>query len=143
MKILLVQPPCYVGDPLSLYINDYAFRVPQLGLLYLAASVRRHHDVRILDLNMEQTQLQTVPAMVERVCQVAGETGAELVGIGTMANVYPLVLEMAAQIKARLPEATLVLGGHQATVVKLCRHPGAVSVHRFGQRLQAGNMVVL
>jgi len=115
MKILLVQPPCYVGDPLSLYINDYAFRVPQLGLLYLAASVRGHHDVRILDLNLEQTELQTVPRMVERVCQVAEETGAGLVGIGTMANVYPLVLQMAAEVKARMPEITMVLGGHQAT----------------------------
>jgi radical SAM superfamily enzyme YgiQ (UPF0313 family) len=115
MKILLVQPPCYVGDPLSLYVNDYSFQVPQLGLLYLAASVTADHDVKILDMNLEQTELQTIAAMVGRVCDVAESFAADLVGIGTMANVYPLVLHMAAGIKNRLPGIPVVLGGHQAT----------------------------
>lgn len=119
MKILLVQPPCYVGDPLSLYVNDYASRVPQLGLLYLAASVTTHHDVQILDLNLEQTELQTIAKMIGRVCEAAESFGADLVGIGTMANVYPLVLRMVAGIKERLPGITVVLGGHQATFTAL------------------------
>ncbi len=115
MRILLVQPPCYVGDPLSLYVNDYSFQVPQLGLLYLAASVTADHDVKILDMNLEQTELQTITAMIGRVCDVAEAFAADLVGIGTMANVYPLVLHMAAGIKSRLPGIPVVLGGHQAT----------------------------
>jgi len=115
MNILLVQPPCYVGDPLSLYLNDYASRVPQLGLLYLASSVAGDHDVRLLDLNLEQTELQTIPRMIDRVCRAAGSWPADLVGFGTMANVYPLVLHMAAAIKETVPSTPIVLGGHQAT----------------------------
>jgi len=154
MKILLIQPPCYVGDALSLYINDYASQVPQLGLLYLAASVTDHHDVRILDLNMEQTQLETIGRIIERACEVAGSFGADLVGIGTMANVYPLVLRMAAALKERFPDLPVVLGGHQATFTAaetLRRFPqvdlivqgeGELSFPRLVEALEAGRSPV-
>lgn len=115
MNILLIQPPCYAGDSLSLYLNDYASRVPQLGLLYLAASVFRDHDVRLLDFNLEQTELQTIPRMVERLCRATGDWTADLVGFGTMANVYPLVLRMAEAVREAVPAAAIVFGGHQAT----------------------------
>lgn len=154
MKILLVQPPCYTGDPLSLYVNDYASRVPQLGLLYLAASVTAHHDVQILDLNLEQTELQTISRMIGRVCETAESFAADLVGIGTMANVYPLVLRMASGIKECLPGLTVVLGGHQATFTAaetLQRYPqvdlvllgeGEVSFPGLVEALEQGRSVV-
>jgi radical SAM superfamily enzyme YgiQ (UPF0313 family) len=115
VKVLLVQPPTFAADPLTAYATGSCVCGPQLGLLYLAAAIQPHHDVRILDLNYLQRHLDTPRAMIRHVIQEVCAFQPRVVGLTTMANVYPFVLLLCESLKREHPGVFTLLGGHQAT----------------------------
>jgi anaerobic magnesium-protoporphyrin IX monomethyl ester cyclase len=115
MRVLLVQPPTFAADPLTAYATGSCVCGPQLGLLYLAAAVADDHDVRIVDLNYLQRDLDTHVQMIRAIVREVEAFDAQVVGITTMANSYPFVLLLCDEIKRQCPDTFTVLGGHQAT----------------------------
>ena len=116
MKALLVQPPNYTGNELDNYLGGCAFRSPQLGLLYLAACARSHHDIRVLDLNHLQSGYGSAGELFQLVEKEVESFQPELVGYYTMANVYPWVIQSCERLKKAHPDMFLILGGEQASL---------------------------
>ncbi len=101
MKILLVQPP---KSPLTIGGEDIHLFEP-LSLEYVGAGVIDDHDVRLLDLRLEDDLAGTLEGFQP-----------EVVGITALTVQVPATLEIAEQIKSWNPEAVIVVGGHHATV---------------------------
>jgi len=79
MKILLINPPAG-----SIY---YVLRLktPPLGLAYIAAVLKQaHHQVKIIDLNVESKDYRTLPY-----------SDFDLVGISVDTMRYPISLKIA------------------------------------------------
>lgn len=97
IDILLIDPP------------GAATHVPNIGLAYICAALRRHGlKVKVVDLNLRRGDPQRYLALA-RECA--------LVGISVKANVYHQSLEIAARIKAALPRVLVVLGGPHINIV--------------------------
>ncbi|MFQ5414388.1 MAG: B12-binding domain-containing radical SAM protein [Phycisphaerae bacterium] len=97
MRVLLAKP-----YNLSDHIQ------PSLGLGYLAAQLRRHHDVDIYDCIKEDAS----PA---RVAEVAEAYRADLVGIQAYTFDTPKVKAILRAVKARCPEMLTTVGGAHMT----------------------------
>lgn len=99
MKILLIQPAKALGG------EDFSVFEP-LALEYLAAGVAPDHDVRILDLRLEQDM-----------ATVLRDYQPEVVGLTSYTVHVNTVKRLCQQIKAHNPETVTVVGGHHATVM--------------------------
>lgn len=101
MKILLVQPrkpdASFGGD-------DFALFEP-LALEYLASAVAGEHEIRILDLRLE-----------DDLDGALAEMRPELVGITAYTVHVNVVNRLFQQVKAFDPKIFTVVGGHHATV---------------------------
>ena len=100
MKILLVEPP----DNAWVLGGEKLFVFEPLGLEYLAANLPGH-DVRILDMRFDK--------------DLAGalrELAPDVVGFSGFTVHARTVRRLAAQVRAAVPAARIVLGGHHATV---------------------------
>lgn len=101
MKILLVQPKkpeiAFGGD-------DFAIFEP-LALEYLAASVSSHHDVRVLDLRLE-----------DEMDAVLREFRPDLVGVTAYTVHMNEAKRLCEKVKRFNPEIFTVTGGHHASV---------------------------
>jgi anaerobic magnesium-protoporphyrin IX monomethyl ester cyclase len=106
MKTLLIQPPS----------GNTNLKVPPLGLAYIAAVLKRNNiETKIIDLNVEQPQLQTV---------LANEK-PELIGVSSMVTNARLAFNVAELAKKVLPESFVVMGGPYASMMKntlIARH---------------------
>lgn len=130
MSICLVSAPTVAefADPEEIgseAVQDTA-KDPQLGILSLAAVLeRRGEEVRLVDLNR---------AYINHVHSGAASNGndfsdvaahlivagnSEVYGFSTICSSYPLTLRIAKAVKALHPQATILLGGPQASVVDL------------------------
>jgi radical SAM superfamily enzyme YgiQ (UPF0313 family) len=116
VRILLIQPPNYTGSELDNYLGGCSFQSPQLGLLYLAARLGSRHDIRVLDLNLLQTGLETAEDLFRLVARETETFHPQVVGISTMANVYPWVIRCCERLREADPDLYLVLGGEQASL---------------------------
>jgi anaerobic magnesium-protoporphyrin IX monomethyl ester cyclase len=96
MRVLLVQPP-------SPGIYDLiGLKLPPLGLAYLAASCRTHHEVAIVDLQVEDTK--RFEEELKR---------CDLVGITATTSTFPEALRIAR--KAKEEGRVVVMGGYHVT----------------------------
>ena len=102
MKILLVEP---AKAAVTLGGEDFSVYEP-LALEYVAAGVAGDHDVRILDLRLENN----LP-------QVLQEFSPDIVGITAYTVHVNTVRAHFQTIKAWNPEVLTVVGGHHATIV--------------------------
>ncbi|MGD2104672.1 MAG: radical SAM protein [Anaerolineae bacterium] len=102
MRILLIQPS---KAPLTIGGEDVFIYEP-LALEYVAAGVADHHDVKIIDLRLEED--------LERALELFRP---QVVGITAYTVHVNAVRSLFNQIKARNPEILTVVGGHHATVV--------------------------
>ncbi len=128
MRICLVNAPTGTefSDP-SEY-NDKAIRrescLPQLGILSLAAVTKRlGYETTIYDCNRAffcfadtagESQLERFAE--EAAYQIAA-AGADVYGFGSICSAYPLTVRLARLVKTLSPDATIVFGGPQASVV--------------------------
>jgi radical SAM superfamily enzyme YgiQ (UPF0313 family) len=128
VRICLVNAPTGTefSDP-SEY-NDKAIRrescLPQLGILSLAAVTKRlGYETTIYDCNRAffcfadtagESQLERFAE--EAAYQIAA-AGADVYGFGSICSAYPLTVRLARLVKTLSPDATIVFGGPQASVV--------------------------
>ena len=110
MKILLVEPAkaarTFGGEDVSLF--------EPLALEYVGAAVRKHHDVRILDLRLENDFGGTLETY-----------RPDVVGITAYTVHVNTVRALLDEVKRWNPETLTVVGGHHATVVPNdFAHPG-------------------
>ena len=95
---------------------------PPLGILTLAAILRQEWPVPIvLDLNRIYYDYLTEPGRSSHdFCSYAVSrvpAGFDLIGLSTICSSYPLTIRIAEQLKQTYPEAVILLGGPQASVV--------------------------
>ena len=101
MKILLIQPP---KSPRTIGGEDVFIYEP-LALEYLASAVTQDHDVKILDLRLENSFESTLTAFAP-----------DIVGITAYTVHVNVVKTLFEKVKAWNPETLTVVGGHHATV---------------------------
>jgi len=106
MRILIIQTPNVIGTLLNLPGKE----IP-LSLCYLAAYVReRGHQPYILDLDF----YGGIEPYLSRTLQ---DFQPDLVGISSYTTNVARAAEIAASIKARLPDAPVLLGGFHASAL--------------------------
>ncbi len=106
MRILLVKPKARLASILGLQ----AFQMLEpLELAYLAAVVPSVHEVRILDLRLRRFADAAFRRELARF-------RPDLVGITGYTHESSRVKGLAATVRAALPQAFVVVGGHHATV---------------------------
>jgi len=97
MKILLINPPAG-----SIYYM-LRLKTPPLGLAYVAAVLKQaNHQVKIIDLNVESIDYQTLPY-----------SDFDLVGISVDTMRYPISLKIAEAAKKQ--KRLVVAGGQHVT----------------------------
>jgi len=84
---------------------------PHIGLGYLAANLRAHNiPVTILDGKLERVTAHEAVARLRRL-------RPDLVGLTAMTHEIGVAADLAAAIKAALPQVTVVVGGVHATAL--------------------------
>jgi radical SAM superfamily enzyme YgiQ (UPF0313 family) len=102
MRILLIEPakaPQTIG-------GEDVFLYEPLALEYVAAGVSSHHDVRILDLRLEND-----------LDSVLRSLAPDIVGVTSYTVHVNQVRRLFRQVKIWDPQVLTVVGGHHATVV--------------------------
>ena len=93
MKILFLKP------------NNLADHIqPSLGYGYLAAQIRRHHDVAIHDCIKENTP-------IEKIGKIINQHDPDLIGIQCYTFDVPKVSRMLQYIKQQFPDKLTMVGG--------------------------------
>lgn len=99
MKIMLTTPP-WKTDELW----------PPLGLLYIAANLRKHRndEVKVVDafcLNLDGDQL----------VELAVKESPDVFGMNCSTHTFLQAIETIRKVSERLPDTTIILGGYHAT----------------------------
>ncbi|MEX5637341.1 hopanoid C-3 methylase HpnR [Parafrankia sp. FMc2] len=103
MRVLLVHPS-------ALMYSEIFLRLEPIGLERVGAALLRHgHDVRIIDLQTEQTK--SYLGALRRF-----QPECVMFGLNYLANV-PEVITLAKQAKAVLPGCLVVAGGHSVSFI--------------------------
>lgn len=111
MKVVLVFPPFYL-EPM--------YNMPPLGLINLATSLAvRDHQPVILDfvLAIRQGRLKTGKNIYQRCADAVLREDPDIVGLSVQCTTFPPAVRIAELIKAKKPDALVVLGGHSASSV--------------------------
>ena len=112
MKILLVYPPISLWERYSSDIGHSGGRQIPLGVYYLASYVRQAgYDACVID---GEAQGMTIAAVVEK----AMEWGPDIVGISSTTVAFHRALETSREIKARIPDIPVVVGGPHVTALR-------------------------
>ncbi|HYU25516.1 MAG TPA: cobalamin-dependent protein, partial [Thermoanaerobaculia bacterium] len=106
MRVLLVKPKPRLGPIVALH--RFQFLEP-IELGYLAASVPRGHDVRVLDLRRARVPLATFRSTLR-------SDRPDIVGITGYTHEASIVKSLAREAHGSLPAARVIVGGHHATV---------------------------
>jgi radical SAM superfamily enzyme YgiQ (UPF0313 family) len=101
MKVLLIEP---AKSPVTVGGEDVHVFEP-LALEYVAAGVAAHHDVRILDMRIDDTLEETL-----------ADVEPDVVGVTAYTVHVKPVRRLCQQVKAWNSEILTVVGGHHATV---------------------------
>ena len=101
MRVLLIEPS---KSQVTIGVED-VFLLEPMALEYVDSGVAHHHDVRILDMRIENSLEETLADFEPDVVGVTAYT----------VHVKP-VRRLCQQVKAWNPEVLTVVGGHHATV---------------------------
>lgn len=129
MKVCLISPPTVTEFNERLVAESEALRLiaehAPMGVLSLAA-VLEQHGVRpeIIDLNRLYYQYmssgerrQNGIGFSSYVNRALAGLSVDVFGFSTICSSYPLTLRLARDVRLSHPEATIILGGPQASVV--------------------------
>lgn len=112
-RVALVQPPLAVGD-------SYHLTEP-IGLLQVGAALRETGvcDIRLLDLSLEFAEgtLPAGPEVASAAMQRLAEVDADTYAFSVQCVDLPLALAISRRLKSIRPNARIVLGGHQASLL--------------------------
>ncbi len=121
-RVALVQPPLAVGD-------SYHLTEP-IGLLQVGAALREAgvSDIRLLDLSLEfaEGKLPAGPEVASAATERLRKVGADTYAFSVQCVDLPLVLTISRRLKSLRPDARIVLGGHEASLL------GHALTARFG-----------
>src|SRR5580658_5162284 len=109
VSALSVRRRCGDGE-----LPEYA---PPLGILTLAALVRHKYPVEVLDLDELWWRSPDEKTFSEAAYSVIWNSKPDIVGFSSVCGTFPRTIEMMRRCALELPEATLVIGGPQASVV--------------------------
>jgi len=129
MRICLVSPPTITEFSESQVADSESIRLvaehAPMGVLSLAAVLEQVGIVpRIVDLNQcyydylgaaQNSEHQT--DFCGFVLKVLESQQYDVFGFSTICSTYPLTIRLATEVKRTHPEATIILGGPQASVV--------------------------
>ena len=108
MKILLINPPTFYMLPTMLpkSIDEGRGYNPPLGILYLAAYLKKYTDyqVKILDCQVEELEYDQIRERIR-------EINPDIVGLTTMTFTLIDVLKTAQLTKEINPQIKVILGG--------------------------------
>jgi radical SAM superfamily enzyme YgiQ (UPF0313 family) len=91
---------------------------PPLGVLTLAAILRPHFDIRLLDLDYLWWKCDSGrDAFQERARAAIVETEPDFLGFSTISGSYPATIRLAEACSHELPNTPIIFGGPQASVV--------------------------
>jgi len=107
MKILLVKPSPKLDTVRR--VHGLIFLEP-LELGYVAAAVPEGHDVRVLDLRLAKRPVRLFAKELETY-------RPDVVGLSGYTHEASTVIALSHQVRAVLPKAVVVVGGHHATVL--------------------------
>lgn len=100
MNILLINSP-----------GKISFISPPLGLLYIAANLRKDgHEVYITDYNLEKLDYQKIIKFIR-------EKNIKIAGISIVTPKVYNAMELANAIKAGLPKISIIAGGPHPTLM--------------------------
>jgi len=111
MKISLVFPPFH---------HPSLYNLPPLGLLNLAAALRETpHRVVLLDcvLALRDGSLRAGPGLYDDCARRIAADAPDLVAFSAQCTTYPPTVAIARRLRRLLPQARIVVGGHNATFV--------------------------
>jgi len=106
MRILLVKPKARLGTVLGLQGLQI---LEPLELGYLAAALHPGHDIRVLDLRLFRFHDRALRRALQRFCP-------HVVGFTCYSHEGSAVKSMAAECRRLCPGASVLVGGHHATV---------------------------
>ncbi|MCM3869989.1 MAG: B12-binding domain-containing radical SAM protein [Pyrinomonadaceae bacterium] len=129
MKVCLISPPTVTEFNQRLVAESEALRLiaehAPMGILSLAAVLERQ-GIRpeIIDLNRLYYQFmssadQNGSGFCGYVIRALAGLSVDVFGFSTICSSYPLTLRLAKGLRQSHPEATIILGGPQASVVDL------------------------
>ena len=109
MNVVLLSPPS------PFLIDQKSF--PPLGILYLAAILKRHGiSVAVADLANQEGRLEEALAVYD---------GADLYGITSTTPQYPQALRILVNLRRHNPKATIIIGGaHPSSLPEQCLADG-------------------
>jgi radical SAM superfamily enzyme YgiQ (UPF0313 family) len=130
MSVCLVTAPTVAefADPREIRSESVrkAAQNPQLGILSLAAVLEAcGENVRIFDLNclylnyFDSASAFYGPEFAESAARIVAADDADIYGFSSICSSYPLTIRIAKAVKVLRAEATILLGGPQASVVDL------------------------
>lgn len=105
MKVVLISP---TPTPIFSKKHSEDTQIEGLGLLYLATSIKDHHDVSIIE--------GTRPIPTETIIEEVTRLEPDIVGISTIFSSLMLSGEkIAREIRKRFPRTKIIYGGNHAT----------------------------
>ena len=105
MKVVLAYP-----TPTPIFSKNFTKeeKIEGVGLLYLATSIKDHHDVTIIE--------GTRPIPTETIIEQITNLEPDILGISTIFSTLIINgAKIAREIKKRLPETKIIFGGNHAT----------------------------
>lgn len=110
-RVLLIQPPTmFIQQAYGIKKKNVSFgHAPPLGLGYIASYLEMDgHQVTIMDASARELTM-------EQAVQEVVEANPDWIGITAMTNYIEQVHTLSRQLKERLPQVPIVLGGAHAT----------------------------
>jgi len=107
MKILLIQPPKQ-----DLFSISYEMRYYPLALAYLASMVRKDHDVKIIDSNVESYDFDDIANEIKKY-------NPDLIGISSYTVTIKGAYRIAERAKNINENVKIVIGGAHATALPI------------------------
>ena len=108
MKIILINPPDknLITGSLPETIEEDRGVVPSLGILYIAAYLKKYttHQIKILDLQLEEKSQSEIQAYLIK-------EKPDIVGITTITFLMIDIIQLINLIHSTLPETKIILGG--------------------------------
>jgi anaerobic magnesium-protoporphyrin IX monomethyl ester cyclase len=113
MKVLLINPPCehMLATEVPTIVNEERGYNPPLGILYLAASIKKfsNHEVKVIDTQVEELGYSDLKERIRRY-------DPDVIGMTTLTFTLIDVIKLCRIIKKINPKIKIILGGPHVNI---------------------------